>query len=229
MIRIDNSSNFKNIINGKKIENLSSLSLPPRVKGAIYYYLTVNVNKLTWLKSTTYKNKNSLYGMNYSKYSTKIKLLWWGDDTNRGSIFYPYIAGPNYTLSNSLQQNNDKINTNNYSNIKANRNSKIISITYPICCDTNELNLYFTDMKNVYFDLLVDGKTIGKAVINELPNLTKNFIPIHKSFPVYALNSKGDFEPNIISELDIEFILRKNQKKNKNGKLNINCLKFISF
>lgn len=196
--------------------SISDISIPPKVKGIIYYFLTVNINTLIW-KDANYKKKFTSYGITTSRSTVKVRLHWWGDDSGTGSIFYPYIAGPNSTktikLGNNIYDNNKKIKKNDIY-YRKNKIYKVTSTTYPICCDINELNLYFMDMKNLILDIIVDGSIMGKVIIGDLIDITKTLKPIHNIYPVYIVSPKGNIKQSIIAELDIEFILQKNKLNN---------------
>ncbi|OUM69416.1 hypothetical protein PIROE2DRAFT_57461 [Piromyces sp. E2] len=196
--------------------SITDISLPPKVKGITYYYLTVNINTLIW-KDINYKKKYTSYGITTSRSTVKVRLQWWGDDTGPGSIFFPYIAGPNSTKTivkpgkNIYNNNNKKLfDIKN----RKNKNYKITSVIYPVCCDINELTLYFEDMKNVILDIIVDGSIMGKTIINGLVDITKTTNSIHNTYPVYLVSPKGNIKPSVIAELDVEFILQKNKFNN---------------
>jgi len=193
--------------------SITDISLPPKVKGITYYFLTVNVNSLIW-KDPNYKKRFTSYGITSSRSTVKVRLQWWGDDISKGTIFYPYIAGPNSTKTinpgNNIYDKN-KNSKKNDMNSKRNKSNKITSATYPICCDINELTLYFTDMKSVIFDIIVDGSIMGKAIIKDLINITETLKPIHCTYPVYIVSPKGNIKHSVIAEMDIEFILQKNR------------------
>jgi len=203
---------------------LIDISITPKVKGNIYFFLTVKINSLTW-KDANYKRKYTSYGITTSRLTVKVRLQWWGDDTSAGTIFYPFITGPNSIKPGNdiyIKNNNQGKNDIHY---RKNKFYKINSSTYPICCDINELDMYFTDMKKVILDIIVDGSIMGKTIIEDLINLTKTSKPIHSTYPVYTVSPKGNVKPSIIAELDIEFILKKNRVIN--GILNF--IKFIIF
>ncbi|ORX45426.1 hypothetical protein BCR36DRAFT_372789 [Piromyces finnis] len=215
-INSDKYKKYYNNITKKYDEKLSvtDISLPPKVKGLTYYYLIVNINTLKW-KDINYKKKYTSYGITTSRSTVKVRLQWWGDNTGPGTVFYPYVVGPNSTKTivkpgnKVYSNNNDNKNLFNIQNIK-NRNYKVTSAIYPICCDINELILYFKDMKNIVLDVIVDGSIMGKTVINDLVNITKTIKSIHDTYPVYLVSPKGNIKPSIIAELDIEFILQNN-------------------
>jgi len=200
-------------------ETLSTtdISLPPKVKGLTYYYLTVNINTLIW-KDINYKKKYTSYGITTSRSTVKVRLQWWGDDTGPGSIFFPYIAGPNSTKSIVKPRNKIYSKDINQKIVdiknRKNKNYKVTSAIYPICCDINELTLYFEDMKNVVLDIIVDGSIMGKTIINNLADITKTLEPIQSTYPVYLVSPKGNIKPSIIADLDVEFILQKNKFNN---------------
>ena len=204
---INNVRNNKNIKYNEQF-SITDISLPPKVKGITYYYLTVNVNTLIW-KDINYKKKYTSYGITTSRSTVKARLQWWGDDTGPGSIFFPYIAGPNSTKT--INKSGSSIYDNKKIINRKNKNYKITSTTYPICCDINELTLYFEDMKNVIIDIIVDGSIMGKTIISDLNRITKTLKPIHKTYPVYMVSPKGNIKHSVIAELDIEFILQRNK------------------
>ncbi|ORX87606.1 hypothetical protein BCR32DRAFT_308098 [Anaeromyces robustus] len=224
--KIHGSSTSKNkTIKYDERYSTTDISIPPKVKGITYYFLTVNINTLIW-KDINYKKKYTSYGITTSRSTVKVRLQWWGDDTGSGSIFYPYIAGPNSTKSKFKNENNSiyensikRKKINNIPNRKNKNFYKVTSATYPICCDIHELNLYFTDMKNIILDIIVDGSIMGKSIIEDLANITETLKPIHKTYPVYLVSPKGNIKQSIIAELDVEFILQKNKFNNRMEKM----------